>query len=247
MRICVAVIAALPFLAPAFAGPIFLVVPTANTSTPGAPDSLDGTGDVRFQQVYGRGQFLSSGISGPVLISQFAMRAFPDTGPASITPTSVDIYASTTWSAPNNASGNTLITGTFATNLGPDNSLVFSGPLALSSPGCAGPSACPFDMVVTFDSPFLYNPTQGFLLLDFHFFGFSGDGFVDHRNFPFPPGGPIASVDGLLGDPTGEVFTEGVITRFTYEAVPEPASGMLLLAGLGTLLALRRRAVRNKA
>ena len=241
MRIRVLIVAALAFLVPAFAGPILLVVPFANTSTPGTPDNNEGEGDFRFQQVYGRGQFLSSGVSGPVLISQFALRAFPDTGPASLSPTSLDIYASTSSFAPNNNPGNTLITGTFATNLGPDNTLVFSGPLALSSPGCAGPSACPFDMVVTFDSPFLYNPTHGFLLLDFHFTGYAGSGFSDSRQFAFPPGGPIASVIGRLGDPTGEVFTEGVITQFTYEVVPEPASGVLLLSGLGVLVAFRQR------
>jgi hypothetical protein len=45
----------------------------------------------------------------------------------------------------NTNAGNTLITDTFATNLGPDNTLVYS--VTLSGPGCAGPSARPFDLV----------------------------------------------------------------------------------------------------
>jgi hypothetical protein len=58
----------------------------------------------------------------------------------------------------------------------------------------------------------------------------------------------MAGVANLLGEPTGEVSTDGIITQFTYQVVPEPGSGALLLGALGVLVALRRRASgRNKS
>ena len=114
--------AAVVFLAPAFADPIKLVVPVGNTSTPGnTTDGPDGdVRDFRAQIVYARGQFLGAGINGPVLISAFAFRPVPDTGPATVTAAALAIYASTTPYAPNSNGGNTLLTNTFATNLGPE-------------------------------------------------------------------------------------------------------------------------------
>jgi len=244
MQIRKVVFSTLVFLAPVFAGPIALVVPVANTSTPGNTDDDIEAGpiDIRSQQIYGPGQFLNSGVSGPVLISQFAFRAAPGTGPAHLSITSVNVYASTSPFLPNTFGGGALfITDTFADNLGPDNTLVLSGPVDVSSPGCAGPGVCPFDMIFPFSTPFLYDPTQGSLLLDIHIVGLSGSGSFDAQFFSFPPGGSTAQVVGLLGNLTGEVDTSGIITQFTYEAVPEPASSVLLLGGLGALVALRRR------
>jgi hypothetical protein len=248
MKIPGAVVSVLVFLAPAFAGPITLVVPNFNTSTPGNTDDDIEAGplDIRFQQIYGSGQF--SGVGGPLLISAFANRAAPGTGAASLSATSVDVYASTTRYFSNNNGGEALfLRDTFATNLGPDNTLVFSGPVDVRSPGCAGPGVCPFDFIFPLSTPFLYDPTQGRLLLDFHIVGLSGSGSFDSVRFTFPPGGSVAGVVGPLGDPTGSVFTDGNITQFTYQVVPEPASGALLLGGLGALVALRRRAIGNKA
>lgn len=243
MQLLRTMIAAIVLLAPALADPIHLVIPGGNTSVPGneTDGSDDGVSDFRVQAVYARGQFLGAGVSGPVLISSFAFRAAPGTGPATVSAASVDIYASTTPYAPNSNGGNQLITDTFSTNLGADNTLVLSAnSLALSSPGCAGPFACPFDLVFAFNSPFLYDPTKGFLLLDLHLTGISGTGDLDARNFS-APGGAIASLVGRPNDPTGFVEFGGDITQFTFETVPEPASGVLLLGGLAALLLLRRR------
>ncbi|MCL4781494.1 MAG: PEP-CTERM sorting domain-containing protein [Bryobacterales bacterium] len=247
MQLLRTAIAAVVFLAPAFGDPIKLVVPFGNTSVPG--NTTDGANsgalDLRIQIVYGRGQFLNAGITGPVLISALAYRAAPDEGSTTITAAAMTAYASTSPYAPNSNGGNTLLTDTFATNLGPDNTLVFSAaPVALSSPGCVGSAVCPFDLVFAFDVPFLYDPTQGFLLIDAFWTGVLQTGALDASDFS-PRGGPIATLVGSLDSPTGEVLDlGGNITQFTVEAVPEPSSGVLLLGGLALVL-LRNRIFRK--
>src|SRR6185369_12646824 len=71
--------------------------------------------------------------------------------------------------------------GTFAQNVGTNDTVVFSGAIQLSSQ-FTGPAGGPkaFDMVVPLTTPFLFDPAQGNLL-------------VDVRNYS---GGPVAFVDG---------------------------------------------------
>jgi hypothetical protein len=101
---------------------------------------------------------------------------------------------------------------------------------------------CPFDIVFPLDTPFLYDSTKGRLLFDIHGVGLSAFGDIDAQFFTFPPGGSIAGLAGYLGDLTGEVEASGTITRFTFQVVPELASGALLLAGLRAVAGLRRQA-----
>jgi hypothetical protein len=154
----------------------------------------------------------------------------------------MNLFLSTSPKFPNTSGP--LMSTTFADNVGADNTLVFSGPLSFSSPGCAGPSVCPFDMSVNFTTPFLYNSTQGRLLLDLKISGFSGvGGALDAVSFIGPPGGTggsIASLNGGLNDTAGILsFGDDIVQlRFTA-AVPEPTSAALLLIGGGTLVFMR--------
>ena len=221
-----------------------IVVPNSFTSVIGnAPDTNDEATNVDFrdQQIIGPGQFVSTG--GPIMISGLALRSYPGVapifGPSLLTFNSLDIYLSTSPKFPGTMST------TYADNIGLDQTLVFSGPLTLSSPGCAGPAPCPFDMFIPLSTPFRYNFTSGSLLIDLRITGLteSDTGALDGVSFNFPPGGTIATVAGPISSATGEFDSSGDIFQITYTAAPEPASSMLLLTGIAGLTAvgLRRR------
>jgi len=219
-----------------------IVVPNFNTTNVGnSTDTADGTGDFRIQELLGSGQFASVG--GPILIDQFSYRAAPGTGPLPFTITSFNVFLSTSSKFPNTSGP--LMSTTFADNVGPDNTLVYSGSFTANSPGCTGPAVCPFDVSVTFTTPFLYNPSQGRLLLDLEITGFSGGtGKFDSVSFVGPPngtGGSIATLDGGLNDATGHVDFSGDIIQLRYTAVPEPASGALMLISAAALAVMGRR------
>ena len=113
-------IASFGFLAPVFGAPLFLVVPNAQTNSPGNMlDHVSGgaSPDGRQQEVFGRGQFL--GVGGPLLINQFAFRAAPGAGPVSLEATSLMVHLSTSSFAPNTNPGNTLVTYSQATGIRP--------------------------------------------------------------------------------------------------------------------------------
>lgn len=219
----------------AFGGTI--VIPFANTSVVGnETDYLAGSGDSRNQELLGAGQFALVG--GPILIDQLSFRAAPGTGPAAFSITLLNLYLSTSPKFPNTSGP--LMSTTFADNVGPDNTLVFSGPVKAASLGCAGPGVCPFDININFTTPFLYNPTQGRLLLDLLVTGFSAvDGALDEVSFPGPNGGSVASVGGGLNDTTGGRSFDGDIVQLRYSAVPEPALGALVFIGIAALALMR--------
>jgi hypothetical protein len=236
---------------PSMAGPLTLVVPNNRaTSVGNDTDNNNGTSAdpaIRFQQIFGSGQFVSVG--GSLLIDQFAWRASPGSGLLSISIATVDIYLSTTQYFPNlNGGPANLLTNNFATNLGPDNTHVYSGSINFSGQACDvnGTTPCLFDFVVNFTTPFLYNPTNGRLLMDFFVSGFSDNqhGAFDAEDFSqLPtPYGSVASLTGLANSATGGFSAGGDITRFGYTLVtPEPASLTLVLSGLGLAARMRRR------
>jgi hypothetical protein len=59
------------------------------------------------------------------------------------------------------------LSSTFANNVGPDDTVVFNGPLTISSQ-FIGPATGPkdFDIIIPLTTPFLYNPAAGHLLVD---------------------------------------------------------------------------------
>lgn len=221
-----------PLLAMLLAGP----AAAQSVIVPGALANVDGntnnafpfgvSGGMRWQEVFNSNQF-----AGPIFIGRITFR--PDAGAGfafSQSLSSIRFSLSTTAFGPNSLST------TFANNLGADNTIVYNGPLTMNSANTAGPgNTRAFDVVVNLQTPFLYNPANGHLLLDVlnsspedHSFQIlldaesnAGNGFVS-RVFG-PPGNP--------GALTGSADPNGFVVQFTA-AVPEPAS----LALIGTAL-----------
>ena len=159
------------------------------------------------------GQFGS--LRGPIYITGFSLRPAPGKGPLTVT-VNGNVYLSTSPNYPNTAGGHTLLSTTFANNVGSDNTLVASGNVSISGPGCAGPAPCPFANNIVFTKPFFYDPAGGPLLLDVKATSFGGTGQFDVADCS-APGCGIANVDGTLGSPTATQFNYGGnVTQITY-------------------------------
>jgi hypothetical protein len=199
----------------------FVVAPNADANQPGTfPGTLSGTNpNTRLQEVIGPDQFHSN----PILINQIAFRAFPGTGAVNATISSLNLYLSTSQNSPNTNAGNTLISTSFQENVDPDSTLVYSGPAALNSSGCAFPLVCPFDIVISLNTPFLYDPSQGALLLDFQMTGFTAvSGALDSTAGSALNGGSVATVSGPLNSPSGTFIAAGYVVQIGY-IVPSSA------------------------
>ena len=205
-----------------------------NTSA-GFPFSIIGTGrSMRYQQVYSASEFGGLGE-----ITQMAFRGDGVVAPGSFaaTFTNISIQLSTT-SKP--ADGLSL---TFNDNVGSDVTTVFSGGLSLSSAG-TGPLGGPkdFDIVITFATPFSYNPAAGNLLLDVrNFGGFAGSirPFDAQNTFGDSTSRLQSACNVLTGacngvnDATGGPSTTGFVTRFSVVAVtPVAEPNSLLLTAI---------------
>jgi hypothetical protein len=173
-----------------------VVVPSARKTTEGNAENYFpwdlgdlGLHSQRYQQVYAASEFTSFG--GPIRITEIAFRpdayygnAFQTTLPG------VEIHLSTTSKSVDGLST------TFASNIGADETLVFSGTLQLSS-SFTGPVDGPmaFDVKIVLTTPFVYDPSAGNLLLDV-------------RNLM---GGTTSILDAemRLGDTTSRVYSYG--------------------------------------
>jgi len=191
-----------------------------------------GPGDVdRFQEVYGAALFPG----GPELITQIAFRpadgvsgtwTFPD----------LQFTLSTTTQSPGSLSTD------LDSNIGSNATVVFSGSLTWTAPVAGAPgSLTPWYFVVNLTTPFLYDPSQGNLLLE-----------VDNLDDSIKPpvldaqhtnGKTVSSDIQLDDDDAGTPSNRVLETRFEASPVPEP-SGFFLLgsgaSGLGLWLGRRR-------
>jgi len=218
-----------------------IVLPNANTSSPGNSNGTEPGSPVPViaQILTDPNQFSI----GPIDITGRSFRALPGAGPVDESFGSSSIYLSTSPNFANSTSG-PLMSTTFASNIGPDNTLVYSGtPAALSDAGCSGPGVCPFDLSLSFTTPFYYNPANGSLLIELVASGFVGTGQTDAVEYT-APGGPIASVveSGSTTATTGTLNLGDSIIQLTYtSASPEPGSWTLASAGALLLLWMGRR------
>jgi hypothetical protein len=211
-----------------------IVVPNAQASAVGDDNSgslVGNQGSLEVQIDVGRGQF--SSLPGPIEITGFSFRAEPGTGPVDVTIGNLSISLSTSPNYPN-STGHPLMSATFANNVGPDVTHVFSGSdITMIDPGCAvvGTTPCAFGTNIVFTAPFLYDPTVSPLLLDLSitdFVGISGEWDVETYS---APGGGIASVVGTLGSTTGTFQYSDNIVQLAFNPVPEPATWTTTIAG----------------
>ena len=221
-------------IAPAHAD--FDVIPNTLAAAEGNEKSefLTGNGApaVHYQQVFAASQF-----SGPGVITEIAFRPDAVIGQAfSTTLPNTRISLSTTSTMSDGLSA------TFANNIGPDETVVYSGNLALSSSDTAGPGGTrAFDLLVSLTTPFAYNPSLGNLLFDFQRDASPLDPIGVSFDAHDQTGDSISRAYGSRASSTANLGVDsvGLVARFTF--VPEPVS--LLLSALASLhlLSMRRR------
>ncbi|MFL6520912.1 MAG: hypothetical protein ACJ8NS_11875 [Chthoniobacterales bacterium] len=116
---------------------------------------------IRYQQVFDHTQFATFAAGGEY-ITQIAFRVHSPGIPFSATISSLQVNLSTTAKAVDGLSP------TFAANVGADDTVVFPQASVQFSTSVAGPIDGPqaFDLVITFPTPFHYDPAQGNLLVD---------------------------------------------------------------------------------
>ena len=244
-------------VAPVYADNLIVAPGTAATS-PGnaqgpAPIRYFGTGGGRVQEVYSSSFF--DGL-GPQLISALQFRPYPGASPSGFFSDTVNvssILVSLSTTSRLDESG-TPLSATFASNIGADVQTVYSGALSLHTAATGSPVR-DFDYTISFQTPFLYNPAQGNLLLDVLIptsatVSGSGFGFLTFDNVNTLNDGIYSVVEINNGAAlSGFVDTSGAITQFVstsvVPAVPEPQSYAMILAGLGLMGFIARR--RNKA
>ena len=130
---------------------------------------------------------------GPITITRIALRPDAEAGVAfSETLSSIKIGLSTTAKAPS------TLSKTFAANIGADEKVVFNGELALSS-NFSGTSQGPkdFDIVITLQQPFTYNPSAGNLLLDIRNYSGARTTQLDAHDAPDSTAGSGATTSSL--------------------------------------------------
>lgn len=203
----------------------FVEGPTANCIP------ITGCNDTdRYQQVYDSSDFGSQTGIGPRFITEIRFR--PSGHDNTSTPpfmeaifTDIEINLSTTPAlfGPDavTAIGPDNLFTTFDTNTGGDVVNIYRGALTLSS-AVTGPAAGPkdFDIVITLQTPFPYDPATGHLLLEWKNHGGETDfdGFPDAVNIPGDSTSRVEAASSA-SDPnaaTGFADSVGLITQFTF-------------------------------
>lgn len=214
----------------------FIVAPNTLTNTTGnqgnnLPFATSAFAELlRYQQVFASSEF--STLSGPKLITQIALRPPEQPFGSAFTSTidNIQINLSTTTRGPDNLSL------TFADNVGFDDTIVHSGSLTISSNNI-GPPEGPkqFDIIVNLQTPFLYDPSLGNLLLETRNYTggsiFQSYGYDAHSD----PNDSISRIGGLVNDEIA-LFSDtiGVVVQFTV--VPLPPAMWLFGSGLCLLI-----------
>jgi hypothetical protein len=221
-----------------------IVVPNALATTDGNSfrDTPAGAvGPFREMRIYDASQFAA--LSGPVFITQFALRPDATPGPSGPRALTLQIFASTT---SRSVAG---LSRTFAENIGPDNTRVFNGTLTWRTDNLPEPgNTRQFDIVHPLTTPFRYDPRAGNLVLDFQIAGITGSAIRVDVEGGDPTIGQLVGF-GSATATTGDVLDSALVAQFTVQPVPEPSTFVLVSLGALGLLgsAWRRRRHRHLA
>ena len=135
---------------------------------------------------------------------------------------------------------------TFADNIGSNQTTVVNGNVQVSSSNIlvAGGSTKVFDIVITFSTPFLYDPSLGNLLLDSR--TISGGNRPRHTvDGVSILGDTVSSVRTAFGNGGSAVAaggdTYGTIVQFSISPVPESSTIALMALGLFAIGAVAAR------
>ena len=204
-----------------------VVVPNSQATAAGNTPFKIGKNASRIQEVIGSGQF--SQFTGPVTITALRVRSSPGSGPLNFTLASYIVTLSTTQAYPNTNNGHTLVSTTYASNVGPDATVVYNSSYTANSPGCAGSGPCPFDIVLKLATPFSYDASKGRLLIDLVSSPPTGAfaGALDAESFSDSTSSNVAIV---LGDPssqTGTLYLAGLVFEIDTagSSTPTPTIG----------------------
>jgi hypothetical protein len=238
-----------------------VVAPGAQAATEGSisnfyPFGMDGIDPLnqgalvsqRYQQDYDASLF--SGYTAPLTISRIAFRPDFEYGSAFTTNLlDIQINMSTTPLALGS------LTGVFANNIGSNDMVVVNrGMLTLSS-GFTGPAGGPkdFDIFIDLDTPFIYDPTAGNLLMDVrNYLGQADKSIFPVFDAEFSPEIWRAwttnpDVDGVNSPSTPYFGAMGLVTQFTFTqsqsgpVIPAPPAVFLGLLGAGIVTWVHKR------
>lgn len=139
-----------------------LIIPSANANLDGNSSSgwpFDVAAG-RLLYIYDSTHFTGNGVNFPILISQISFRANAAT--ATWTGSTATLQADLS-TAPFDY---TSINATFDSNHGTDRTTVYNGAWAIPAGSSTAGVPGPFYATITFAQPFLYDPTQGDLVID---------------------------------------------------------------------------------
>jgi uncharacterized protein (TIGR03437 family) len=220
--------------------PSGIVAPNGNATVAGDDNSgltQNSASSMEAQTVIDPDQFPT----GPIFVTGLAQRAAPGLGALNATfGQSVYLSTSPNWANP---TGHPLLSTTFANNVGPDNTLVYTGSTNVEGAACAAPGPCPFANSIPFTTPFLYNPGKGPLLIDQEITSLDlTSGQMDVKDCD-PASCSVAGIAAVpLGTATAsQVNASGTILQFTYVTAACSITGNI------TITVLDAQAVINQA
>jgi hypothetical protein len=204
-----------------------IVVPNDRVNQAGNEAITQGfTGPGTFQQLYSSSQF-----TGPILITGIAFR--PDET-FSVSSVHVVIPQLTVRLSTFSKSA-ALFSTSYSANKGLDEAVVFDSSVDWRSTDMPGSTPNNFDFKIPLSRSFVFDPSNGSLLMSFSANGASGNAEADTHSSGNAGIGMMALNGGVI---PGYVL----ITEFEVVAVPEPRVGVLIMVGLLGALYRGRRA-----